>query len=129
MEITESAAITDIQAARRFVRSLKLLGLQVASDDFGVGFSSIQHLKHLPADLLKIDGSFRYLTRDAVDRHLVRTLAEAAKRLGLETMAEFVEDGETVRLLKEYGVRYGQGYYFGRPRPVSEVLGDAVPRN
>lgn len=124
LEITETAAIRDLSQAQKFVRSLKGLGCQFALDDFGVGFASFSHLKHLPVDYVKIDGSFiRHLTRDDVDQHVVRALVEVAKGLGCATVAEFVTDEETVRLLQTLGVDYGQGFYLGEPAPVDRIGG------
>ncbi len=122
-EITETAAIADIEEARRFIATLKELGCRFAIDDFGVGFSSFYYLKHLPVDYLKIDGSFvSNLPRDLVDQHLVRAIVEVARGLGKQTVAEFVGDDQTVRLLRQFGVDYAQGYHTGRPRPVADLL-------
>ena len=123
-EITETAAIADIDEARRFITTLKQLGCRFAIDDFGVGFSSFYYLKHLPVDYLKIDGSFvSNLARDLVDQHLVKAIVEVARGLGKQTIAEFVGDDQTVRLLRQFGVDFAQGYHTGRPRPVAEWLG------
>ena len=118
LEVTETAAITNLDDAARLVRALKELGCGFALDDFGVGFSSFAHLKHLPVDYLKIDGSFiRDLPRTPTDQHLVRAIVGVARALGKRTIAEFVNDEATVALLKEYGVDFAQGYYIGRPGP------------
>lgn len=116
LEITETVAITDIDQARRFIETLRELGCRFAIDDFGTGFSSVYYLKHLPVDYVKIDGNFiRNLPRDLVDQQLTRALVEVARVLGKQTIAEFVGDAETVRLLKDYGVDYAQGFYIGKP--------------
>jgi diguanylate cyclase (GGDEF)-like protein/PAS domain S-box-containing protein len=126
LEVTESAAIANIDEAQQFVRTLKALGCGFALDDFGVGFSSFSHLKHLPVDYLKIDGSFiRDLARNTVDQHLVQAMVGVARGLGKRTIAEFVGDGETLRLLRGYGVDFAQGYFLGRPAPLPDVLGSA----
>jgi diguanylate cyclase (GGDEF)-like protein/PAS domain S-box-containing protein len=118
-EITETAAIQDIDRARRFMERLRALGCRFAIDDFGTGFSSFYYVKQLPVDFLKIDGSFiRNLPRDPVDHHLVRAMVEVARGLGKETVAEFVEDEATLAWLREYGVDHAQGFYIGRPEPV-----------
>ena len=123
VEVTETAAIADLERAQRLIAGLKELGCEFALDDFGVGFSSFYHLKHLPVDYLKIDGSFiRDLPRDEVDQHLVKAMVEAAKGLRRRTVAEFVQDEATWRLLGQFGVDYGQGYYLGRPVPVFDLL-------
>jgi diguanylate cyclase (GGDEF)-like protein/PAS domain S-box-containing protein len=114
LEITETAAITNIYQAEKFVRMLKQMGCRIGLDDFGVGFASFYHLKHLPVDYLKIDGSFiRNLPMDPVDQQLVGAMVTVARSLGKETIAEFVSDAETVRLLREYGVDYVQGFHIG----------------
>ncbi len=128
LEVTETAAISDMGQARRFIGALKDLGCRFALDDFGVGFASFDHLKQLPVDYLKIDGSFISQVRNsAVDQHLVKAMTEVAHALSKRTIAEFVGDEETARLLQEYGVDLGQGYYLGRPQPVSSVWGSDVP--
>ena len=124
LEITETAAIANLDRAQKFVRSLKGLGCRFALDDFGAGFSSFYHLKQLPVDYLKIDGSFiANLPRDLVDQQLVKAMVGVARGLDRKTVAEFVQDPETVALLRELGVDYGQGFYLGRPAPANEALG------
>ncbi len=113
-EITETSAIANIHHAERFVATIKQMGCRIGLDDFGVGFASFYHLKHLPVDYLKIDGSFiRNLPRDPVDQQLVKAMVAVARGLGKKTIAEFVSDAETVTLLREYGVDYAQGFYIG----------------
>ena len=123
LEITEMTAVAGLEDARRCVEDLKSLGCRFGLDDFGVGFSSFDYLKHLHLDCLKIDGSFvRHLPRSPVDQHLVRAMVEVARKLGLETVAEFVGDAETLRLVKDLGVDYAQGFDAGAPRPAREAL-------
>jgi diguanylate cyclase (GGDEF)-like protein/PAS domain S-box-containing protein len=123
LEITETAAIADITRAQEFIRELRSLGCKFAIDDFGVGFSSFYYLKHLPVDYLKIDGSFiRNLPNDPADQHLVQSMIQLARGLGKLTVAEFVSDEETATLLRTLGVDFGQGFFLGRPTPVSEVF-------
>jgi diguanylate cyclase (GGDEF)-like protein/PAS domain S-box-containing protein len=123
-EITETAVIANIDDAITLAERLKSVGCGVALDAFGSGFGSFCYLKHLPVDLLKIDGEFiRRLPSAKVDQLIVRAIAQVADGLGLPIIAEFVEDAETVKLLSEYGITYGQGYHLGRPRP---LLGPAV---
>ncbi len=122
LEVTETAAIANLEQAERFVQKLKGLGCGFALDDFGVGFSSFAHLKYLPVDYLKIDGSFiRDLARNTVDQHLVRAIVNVAHALGKQTIAEFVGDDETMALLHEYGVDFAQGYHVGRPVPLADM--------
>lgn len=123
LEITETAAIADLVRARDFIIQLKQLGFQLALDDFGVGFSSFRHLRELPVDYLKIDGSFiRDLARNPMDQHLVKSMVEVARGMGKSTVAEFVGDATTVTLLRQLGVDYAQGYHIGRPQPVTELF-------
>ena len=125
LEVTETAAIANMTDAREFVRTLQGMGARFALDDFGVGFSSFSQLKHLPVDYLKIDGSFvQDLAVNAVDQHLVQAIVSVARGLGKMTIAEFVGDDETLRLLTEYGVDYAQGYHIAKPAPLREFTGD-----
>lgn len=123
-EITETSAIANIEEAQRFASRLTALGCRLALDDFGAGFGSFSYLKYLPLTLLKIDGDFiQRLPESPIDQRLVKAMVDVARGLGLRTIAEFVSDDETVRLLREYGVDYGQGYHLGRPRPASDLIG------
>ncbi len=127
-EISETAAIVNIQKARAFAGRIAELGCNFALDDFGAGFGSFYYLKHLPFDLLKIDGEFiRNLTESVEDQVVVKSLARIATELGKQTVAEFVEDAETLELLRRYGVDYAQGFHVGVPQPVSAWLGATVP--
>jgi EAL domain-containing protein (putative c-di-GMP-specific phosphodiesterase class I) len=123
LEVTESATIGDIHEVREFILALKGLGCRFAIDDFGKSFFTLYHLKHLPVDFVKIDGTLVYdLTRDLSDRHLVRAIVEVANTLRISTIAEGVSDQKTVQVLQECGVTYGQGYYLGEPRPLAEAF-------
>ncbi len=123
VEVTETAAIANLGRAQSFIRALKSLGCQFSLDDFGAGFSSFYHLKHLPVDYLKIDGSFiKGLLRSEVDQELVKAIVAVAHGLRKQTVAEFVGDQGTLRLLREYGVDYAQGFYVGHPREVHGLL-------
>ena len=118
-EITETAAIANMEQARGFANRLRHLGCRFALDDFGAGFASFYYLKHIPLDALKIDGDFvRNLRRNATDQLVVRHIAEIANALDLLTIAEFVEDEETLEMLAEFGVDAVQGFHIGRPEPV-----------
>jgi diguanylate cyclase (GGDEF)-like protein len=115
IEFTETCAITDIAATARLVAALKALGVRVAMDDFGAGFTSFKYLRNLDIDLLKIDGAFiQNLSRSADDRFFVRTLVELAGNLRIPTVAEWVEDPESATILTEWGVTYLQGHQFGK---------------
>lgn len=119
MEITETALITDMAQAGDWIQTLRKVGCKFAIDDFGSGFSSFSHLRRLPLDYLKIDGSYvRNLPYDESNQHLIRSMVEIARGLGMSTIAEFVGDEPTVRLIRECGVDYGQGFYLGKPAPL-----------
>ena len=118
-EITETAALTNLDAARQFVESLAGLGFSVALDDFGTGFGSFVYLKHIPAKFLKIDMEFvRGLRQSPVDQEVVRSIVGIARSLDKQTIAEGVEDAATLELLRAYGVDYVQGFAIGRPGPL-----------
>lgn len=122
-EVTETAAIVNLDCARAFAATLAELGYELALDDFGAGFGSFYYLKRLPFDYLKIDGDFiRQLTTSHQDQLVVRAIVEIAKGLGKRTVAEFVGDEETMELLRQLGVDDGQGFYIGRPAPLEELL-------
>ncbi len=115
-EVTETAAISDIERANRFIGTLKDRGCLFALDDFGSGFSSFSYLKNLPVDFVKIDGSFvRDIARDTIDLAMVRSINDIGHVLGKRTIAEFVENQGILELLREMGVDYVQGYEVGRP--------------
>jgi EAL domain-containing protein (putative c-di-GMP-specific phosphodiesterase class I) len=121
-EITETNAIANIDAAKRLINELRERGCRFALDDFGSGFSSFHHLKHLPVDFVKIDGQFvRDMLRDPADRAIVKSINDIAHSLGRRTVAEFVENREILQMLKDCGVDYAQGYYVSPPR--AEVPG------
>lgn len=115
-EITETAAITNIQTAVHFIDKLRQVGCLFALDDFGSGLSSFAYLKQLPVDYLKIDGMF---VRDAASNHvnmeIVNSINGIGQALGLQTVAEFVEDEATFEIMQELGVDYVQGYQIGKP--------------
>jgi EAL domain-containing protein (putative c-di-GMP-specific phosphodiesterase class I) len=116
VEITETAAISDMRRARAFCSDVRALGCAVALDDIGAGFGSFYYLKHLPFDYLKIDGHFvRSLPRSRNDQLVVKALVGVARGMGKQTVAEFVGDRSTVELLREYGVDHAQGFALGRP--------------
>jgi diguanylate cyclase (GGDEF)-like protein/PAS domain S-box-containing protein len=123
-EITETAAIANMEEARSFADRLSALGCRVALDDFGAGFSSFYYLKYLPLNYLKIDGDFiKGLTSSVTDQLVVKSMVDIARGMGMKTVAEFVETPEAAQMLLEKGVDYSQGYYHGRPRPVLEEFG------
>jgi len=117
-EITETALMKDIEAGKAFVTGLTDIGCRVALDDFGTGFASFTYLKTFNLAYLKIDVDFvRNLPADTSNQHLVRAIAGLAKDFGYETIAEGVEDAETLAMLVDYGVDFAQGFHIGRPSP------------
>ena len=116
IEITETAALHDFEDSARFVAAVRDLGCQVALDDFGSGYTSFRHLKSLTVDVVKIDGSFVMNVADNPDNLLfIRTLLNLADGFGMKTVAECVQSSADADLLKQEGVAYLQGYYYGRP--------------
>ncbi len=123
LEITETAAITHIGDARRFIGEMRKLGIRIALDDFGAGASSFGYLKSLPVNYLKIDGQFiRELIADPLDLAAVRCFIEVAAVVGIETVAEFVEREDVLAKLNELGVDFAQGYLLHRPQPLAELF-------
>lgn len=117
-EITETAAVSNLDKAAKFISALKLTGCKFSLDDFGVGFTSFVYLREMHIDYIKIDGSFiRRLHENTEDQHIVKSIIAVAKGMGIKTVAEFVEKKETLELLREYGVDYAQGYAIGKPGP------------
>jgi EAL domain-containing protein (putative c-di-GMP-specific phosphodiesterase class I)/GGDEF domain-containing protein len=121
-EITESAAIDSFVNAEQFIKKFRRYGCRFSLDDFGVGFSSFSYLKNLKVDYLKIDGSFiRDMNRNEVDVALVSSMHETSRFLGIKTIAESVENEETLEQLKAIGVNYVQGYLTGKPMPIHQI--------
>jgi diguanylate cyclase (GGDEF)-like protein/PAS domain S-box-containing protein len=122
VEITETAAIVNLDRAKRIAQLLGELGCEVALDDFGAGFASFYYLKHMAFDYVKIDGEFiRNLAESRVNQLVVQSVVGIARGLGKRTIAEFVGDEASLQLLKRYGVDYAQGFYIAKPQPL-EVL-------
>ncbi len=126
IEITETTAIQDIDDTRGFVARVKDLGCRIAIDDFGAGYTSFRNLRKLGVDTVKIDGAFvQNLRRSEDDRAFVQTLIDLARRLGLETVAEWVQDEESASILADWGCDYLQGALVGRAtleRPWAQQL-------
>jgi EAL domain-containing protein (putative c-di-GMP-specific phosphodiesterase class I) len=122
VEVTETAAVVNVDRARLFAGQLGELGCGFAIDDFGAGFASFYYLKHLPFDYLKLDGEFiKALPTSHIDQLVVRSVVEIARGLGKRTIAEFVGSSETVELLRAYGVDFAQGFYVAKPKPLAQV--------
>jgi diguanylate cyclase (GGDEF)-like protein/PAS domain S-box-containing protein len=127
-EITETTAIANVARAAALAERLRGFGCRVALDDFGAGFASFAYLRHLPLDFLKIDGQFiRDLRASRTDQVLVQGMVSVAHGLGLQIVAECVEDAETLELLRGYGVDYAQGFHTGRPHLVERGVATPDP--
>ncbi|MBD1575791.1 EAL domain-containing protein [Vibrio sp. S11_S32] len=123
IEITETAAVANMQVATDLFTRLKQLGCLIALDDFGSGLSSFAYLKTLPLDIVKIDGCFvRDMHNDSKDYVVVRAMNSLAKQMGMQTVAEFVENQQILDLLVDLGVDYAQGYFFCAPIPLPRLV-------
>jgi diguanylate cyclase (GGDEF)-like protein len=129
LEITETAAITNLTAARRLANRLTRAGCRFALDDFGAGFGSFTYLKHLPFTSVKIDGEFvRQADRALGDAVFVEAVVTVARGLNMLTIAEYVDREALVTKLAEMGVDRGQGFHLGKPRPLDELLEETRER-
>lgn len=116
-EVTETAAIANLAHAEAMIGDIKKLGCRFALDDFGSGMSSFAYLKHLPVDYLKIDGTFvKHMDQDPIDRAMVEAINNIGHVMGIETIAEYVENQATVDILAGMGVNYAQGYWIEKPQ-------------
>ena len=123
LEITETAAVTNMTDASQFVRQVRELGVRVALDDFGAGASSFGYLKQLQVDFLKIDGQFvKDVIDDPLDAAAVRSFVEVAAVVGVRTVAEFVDRAEVMARVREMGVGHAQGYHLHKPEPLSQLM-------
>lgn len=126
-EITESAAVVNLNRAMRFMQELRSLGAHFALDDFGVGISSLSYLRTLPVDVIKIDGRFvRNIDRDHIDHAMVEAIIRVGRVIGVKTVAESVENERTRTYLQALGADYAQGYGVSHPQPIEYVLGNQV---
>lgn len=126
-EIKESVAIKNLQQTKSLVKELRKSGFKFSLDDFGSGLSSFQYLKNLPVDFLKIDGNFvANMVNNTVDQAMVAAINEVGHVMGIETIAEFVENEQIIKKLQDINVDYGQGYGIEQPRPIEQLfpLGD-----
>lgn len=123
VEITETAALYDVEETARFVDTLRDTGCRVALDDFGAGHTSLRHLQSLSVDTVKIDGSFvRDLAERPENQVFLRHLVGLTKSFGLSTVAECVENAADAALLRAEGIDYLQGFFFGAPTTEREWL-------
>jgi diguanylate cyclase (GGDEF)-like protein len=123
LEITESVALHDLENTQRFISRVHDMGGKIALDDFGAGYTSFKYLKDLSADALKIDGEFiRTMCAHPADTAIVEAIVALARNLGMRSIAEWVEDADTLRALKEIGVDYVQGYVIAKPQESTAIL-------
>jgi EAL domain-containing protein (putative c-di-GMP-specific phosphodiesterase class I) len=123
VEITEGVALHDLANTRRFIDRLRGFGARVALDDFGAGYTSFSYLKELPADALKIDGHFvRGLHAHPANLAIIEAIAELGRNLGMQTIAEWAEDVETLEALHAAGIDYVQGYAIAKPLAPERIL-------
>lgn len=126
-EIVESEGIENFDRVIAFIKNVKECGCKIAIDDFGTGYSNFEYLLKLKADFIKIDGSLiKAIQNDKDARILVSTIVNFSKQLGMKTIAEFVSDQKTFETVKEMGIDYSQGYYFGEPKP--DLVGESEKR-
>jgi diguanylate cyclase (GGDEF)-like protein len=122
-EITETAAIHNLDKAQRFIEKFRAVGCRFALDDFGAGMSSFAYLKHLPVDFLKIDGGFvKDMADDPIDRAMVEAINSVGHVMGKQTIAEFVNSERVMAALRDIGVDYAQGYGIAKPQPFAPPL-------
>ena len=119
-EVTETAAIANIDVAIEFINKMKLLGAQASLDDFGSGHSSFAYLHNIPVDYLKIDGAFvADIDTNEINRAMVKSINEIGHIMGIKTICEYVENEAVEKILKEMNVDYGQGYYYDKPKSIN----------
>ena len=127
-EITETAAIGNMDVARKLATALGELGCSLALDDFGAGFGSFHYLKQVPVEYLKIDGDFVRNPRSRTDELIIESIVRIAQGLGKRTIAESVEDAGTLGMLRDIGVDFAQGFHVGRPVPLAELAAGKLTR-
>lgn len=128
-EVTESAAVSNLTKAQQFISALRERGCSISLDDFGAGLSSFAYLKNFAVDILKIDGGFiRDISDNRISESMVAAITQVAKVMELETVAEYVENEKTRKLVAELGVHYAQGHAIGKPIPLEDVLGELSTR-
>ena len=126
-EITETAAVTNFDAAAEFVRKARQRHCRVSLDDFGAGMSSFEYLRRFPIDAIKIDGSFvEHIAESRFDREIVSAITGIARSMGAAVVAEKVEEKNALEILMGMGVAYGQGYFLHRPEPLEAIVARAT---
>jgi len=127
-EITETAVVSKLERAQRFIRRLRKLGCRLALDDFGTGYCSFAYLKDLPVHYVKIDGVFvRDVLQNPLSEAIISSMTEIAKVLKAATVAEHVENDLVMQRMRDYGIDFVQGFAIARPRPFDQVLRDMGP--
>ncbi len=122
-EVTETAAVNNLAHAVIFIETLKKYRCRFSLDDFGTGVSSFEYLKRLPVDYLKIDGAFvKHMHESAIDRAMVKAINEIAEVMGMQTIAEFVENEAIFNVLNDIGVNFAQGYWISKPASIEEII-------
>ena len=128
-EITERETVSNLSLLEKFVLDIKLQGFSFAIDDFGSGYSSFQYIKRFPVDYIKIEGEFiRNMLTDEVYLAFVKSIVTLAKELRVKTIAEYVEDGDTLAEVCRLGIDYAQGYHVSRPAPLICAAGGQIDR-
>ncbi|RJT36354.1 EAL domain-containing protein [Mesorhizobium waimense] len=126
-EITETAAVTNFDAAEQFVRKARERRCRVSLDDFGAGMSSFEYLRRFPVDAIKIDGSFiENIAQNSFDREIVAAISGIARSLGCSVVAEKIEQQAALEILEGMGVAYGQGFLLHRPEPLEAIVSRAT---
>jgi diguanylate cyclase (GGDEF)-like protein len=126
-EITERETVSNLSLLEKFVQDIKLQGFSFAIDDFGSGYSSFQYIARFPVDYIKIEGEFiRNMLSNDVYLAFVKSIVTLAKELKIKTIAEFIEDGETLAAVSRLGVDYAQGYHISRPSPQLHMAGEKI---
>lgn len=127
-ELTESDSLFNLHITQRVIADLHALGCSFSVDDFGSGFSSFAYLRDLPADYIKLDGSFiQNLHRNRVDQTLVRSIIQVVQALGKKAVAEYVENQEILDILREMGIDFAQGFHLGYPLPIEKLFAEGAP--
>jgi EAL domain-containing protein (putative c-di-GMP-specific phosphodiesterase class I) len=127
IEITEGVLMHDLSVAQSWIEKLRAAGLRIFLDDFGTGYSSLSYLKRFQMDTVKVDKSFIIdMNADNNDRTLVDAIITMAGSLGMNVVAEGIEDASQLALLREMGCGYGQGYFFSRPIPAADFVPTAM---
>ena len=124
-EITETAAVGNLNVALGFINTMRALGCKFSLDDFGSGLSSFSYLQNIPVDYLKVDGAFvTDIDTNKINKAMVKSINEISHVMGMKTICEFVESKDVETILKEMNVDFAQGYYYAKPRPISHLYKD-----